>query len=105
MLGRISLARSRCRLHLWCRFVILVLFVAKNFNLMIRPMNRPRVFRAVLALALVAAFVGSAVVLLVPAFRGTFESRLASTLGAMRHYQKAGPIIWAPPSFPRAYSA
>ncbi len=60
---------------------------------MIAAMNRTRLLRAVLAAAIVAALVGSAVLFLVPGYRASFHSRLTVALEAVRHYQTAGPII------------
>jgi uncharacterized membrane protein YdjX (TVP38/TMEM64 family) len=60
---------------------------------MMGRMNRPHAFRALLAVVLVLAFAGSAVVLLVPAFRSSIESRFISVLEAVRQYQTAGPMI------------
>jgi uncharacterized membrane protein YdjX (TVP38/TMEM64 family) len=60
---------------------------------MMDRMNRPRVFRAVLALAVIAIFVGSTFVLLVPSYRSALNSRLIAILDAIRQFDRAGPLI------------
>jgi uncharacterized membrane protein YdjX (TVP38/TMEM64 family) len=56
-------------------------------------MKRTAPLRAVLALGLAAALVGSTVLLYVPAYRGAFNARLGEFLEAVRRFDTWGPVI------------
>jgi len=60
---------------------------------MMGAMNSSRALRAVLASAIVAAFIGSTIILLTPGYRHRFNAWLVATLEAIRQYETTGPMI------------